>query len=200
MNRLLKVAITGPESTGKSMIAQELADHYSTVWVPEYARVHLLKLDQPYVYDDVLEIAQNQKASEAAFEPLANKIMFCDTELLVTKIWCEDKFNTCHSWILKQLEQQHYDLYLLMDADLPWQYDPLREDQGNRKYLFDLYRNELENFNFNYRVVSGKDDSRLKNALRFIDELIEKNNSAIMTARQADKLTTQQAVKFDNII
>lgn len=173
MADVLKVAITGPESTGKSMIAQLLADHYQTVWVPEYARIHLLGIDRPYNYGDLLEIAQKQLTSEKVFEPLANKILFSDTELLVAKIWCEDKFGTCHSWILEALEKQHYDLYLLMDIDLPWQYDPLREDENRRTILFEKYRNELEKYNFNYKIVSGQDVLRLKNAIGHIDDCIK---------------------------
>lgn len=173
MADLLKVAITGPESTGKSMIAEQLAEHYHTVWVPEFARIHLLGLDRPYNYDDILEIAQKQLISEKVFETLANKMLFSDTEMLVAKIWCEDKYNKCHTWILEALEKQHYDLYLLMDIDLPWQYDPLREDESRRSILFEKYQDELKKYNFNYRIVSGRDDTRLKNAIHYVDELIK---------------------------
>lgn len=173
MSRLIKIAVTGPESTGKSMMAQQLADHYMTVWVPEFARVHLLNIGRPYNYNDILEIAQKQRASDRVFELLAKKLMFSDTELLVTKIWCEVKYGKCHPWILDAIEKQDYDLYLLMDIDLPWEYDPLREHPEKRKYLFDYYRNELEKYGFNYRVVHGKDDERFKNALAFVEELLK---------------------------
>lgn len=177
MSKLLKIAVTGPESTGKSMIAQQLADHYQTVWVPEYARVHLLNINRPYDYDDILEMAQKQKVSEKVFESLARKLMFSDTELLVTKIWCEVKYGKCHPWILDELNKQDYVLYLLMDTDLPWEYDPLREHPDKRKYLFDLYRNDLEKYGFNYRIVSGVDDARLKMAANFVDEFVAKSQS-----------------------
>ncbi|MCF8366867.1 MAG: ATP-binding protein [Bacteroidales bacterium] len=172
MDKLIKIAITGPESTGKSMIAEQLADHYNTVWVPEYARIHLLNLGLDYNYDDILEIAKRQQASEKVLESLANKILFCDTELLVTKIWCEVTFKQCHPWIMEELKKQDHHLYLLMDTDLPWEYDPLREHPEQRKFLFDLYVNELERLGFNYRVVRGKDDERLKNAVKSVEELM----------------------------
>jgi len=172
MDDLIKIAITGPESTGKSMMAEQLADHYTTVWVPEYARLHLLKLGKPYGYDDILEIAQKQKASQQVFETLAKKMIFCDTELLVTKIWSEVKYKKCHPWIADQLKVQDYKLYLLMDIDLPWQYDPLREHPHQRQYLFDYYRQELEKYNFNYRIVSGKNEERLKNAIQCVEKLL----------------------------
>jgi len=174
MPKLLKVAITGPESTGKSMMAGQLADHYTTVWVPEYARLHLLKLNRPYNYDDVLEIAKKQLATEKVFDSLAKKVLFSDTDLLVTKIWCEDKFEKCHPWILDNLKKQHFDLYLLMDIDLPWEYDPMREDENRRKFLFDWYQKELEEYNCNYRIISGRDELRLKNAIREVDKLVLK--------------------------
>jgi NadR type nicotinamide-nucleotide adenylyltransferase len=173
MDDLLKVAITGPESTGKSMMSAYLADHYQTVWVPEYARIHLLKLEKQYTYNDVLEIARKQKASEQVMEPLSNKILFSDTEMLVNKIWCEDKFKKCHPWILNQFQKQQYDLYLLMDVDLPWEYDPLREDKDRRNYLFDWYRSELDKRNVRYRIVSGVGEARFVNAVRFVDELLD---------------------------
>ena len=174
MSNILKIAITGPESTGKSLMAQQLADYYATVWVPEYARIHLLNLERPYNYTDILEIAQKQKTSEKIFETLAKKILFADTELLVTKIWCDIKYKNCHSWIIDELRKQDYDLYLLMDVDLPWKYDPLREHPDRRKYLFDYYKDELRKHNFNYRIVSGLNENRFNNALRFVEEI--KNN------------------------
>jgi NadR type nicotinamide-nucleotide adenylyltransferase len=172
MPKLVKIAITGPESTGKSMLAQQLADHYATTWVPEFARVFLLNITRDYTFDDILEIAQKQKKSEKVFETLANKVLIADTELLVTKIWCDVKYKKCHQWIHDELRKQQYDLYLLMDVDLPWEYDPLREHPDKRKFLFDLYKKELENLRFNFKIVNGNGDERYKNALRFVEELV----------------------------
>jgi NadR type nicotinamide-nucleotide adenylyltransferase len=172
-SKLKKIAITGPESTGKSMIAQQLADHYRTVWVPEFSRVYLLHQEHPYNYNDILEIAKGQLKSEGALAKIARKLYFADTELLVTKIWCDVKFGKCHQWIRDHLEKQDYDLYLLMDIDLPWEYDQLREDPHQRKLLFDLYETELKSRNVNYRVVRGIDDERFKNALSFVSEFLK---------------------------
>ena len=167
-NKIFKIAITGPESTGKSQLAHELAERFQTVWVPEFARVYLSKLSRPYHYDDILEIAQGQVKSAEAILPLANKICFLDTELLVTKIWCDVKYKICHPWIIENLKNQDVDLYLLTDVDLPWEFDPLREHPDKRKFLFDLYKNELDKLGFNYQVVSGVGVERLKNAISFL--------------------------------
>jgi len=172
-NKVKRIAITGPESTGKSILAQQLADHFRTVWVPEFSRVYLLQQDRPYNYDDILNIAQGQKKSEKALSKIARKLMFSDTELLVTKLWCDVKYGKCHPWITENLAKQQYDLYLLMDIDLPWQYDPLREHPNSRKQLFDLYQEELETRNLNYRLVSGLDDVRFKNAVAFVEEVLK---------------------------
>ena len=169
-DKLIKIAITGPESTGKSLLAQELADHYRTVCVPEFARVYLLKLDGEYTQNDILEIAKGQKATEDVIAGLAKKVLFADTELLVTKIWSDFKYGKCDPWIEEAFRKQHYDLYLLMDVDIPWQYDPMRENPEQRKELFDLYRSELDQAGFKYSIVSGLDEERLNNAIRIIND------------------------------
>lgn len=172
MRKIVKIAITGPESTGKSMISEQLANHYRTVWVPEFARYYLNKIARPYDYEDILEIAKGQVKSAEALLKLTNKVVFSDTELLVTKIWCEVKYRKCHPWIIENFEKQDYDLYLLMNTDLPWQYDPMREHPEMRDELLRLYKNELEIHNLNYRVVSGLGEERLKNAISLVDELL----------------------------
>jgi len=170
MNRPLKIAITGPESTGKSMLAEQLASHYRTVWVPEYARTYINRLNRPYNQEDILEIAKGQIRSEYEITTGGNKIMFYDTELIVTKIWSEVKYGNCNPWILSMIERNNYDLYLLCNIDLPWTEDPQREHPHLREYLFDLYLEEMKRRRFNYSIVSGTGKNRLGNALKIIEE------------------------------
>jgi len=172
LDKLIKIAVTGPESTGKSVLSQQLAEHYNTVWVPEFARLYLLNIERPYVYDDILEIAKGQVESEKIIEALANKIIISDTELIVTKIWCDVKFGKCHSWIEEQLIRQKYNLYLLMDVDLPWQFDPMREHPDAREFLMEKYVEELKRLGFSYKIVSGVGEERLRNAIGFVNEMI----------------------------
>ena len=171
-----RIAITGPESTGKSMLAEQLAAHYHTVWVPEYAREYLELLGEPYEERDILSIARGQLLSETSKQILAKNFLFCDTELLVTKIWSEVKYGRCHPWIPENIVKHHYDLYLLCDIDLPWEYDPLREHPDQRQYLFDLYYNELKIRNYPFDVVRGTGPDRLKNALKIIEDFAFKLN------------------------
>jgi NadR type nicotinamide-nucleotide adenylyltransferase len=168
---LFRIAVTGPESTGKSTLAEELADHYKTVWVPEYAREYVGSLDRPYTREDILIIAKRQLENEKALSKKANRLLFCDSELIVTKIWSEDKFKSCDEWILKNIESHRYDLYLLCYIDLPWQDDPQREDPHRREYLFDLYLQELTERNLPFHLISGSGEERLKNAMDKIDHI-----------------------------
>lgn len=165
---LIRIAITGPESTGKSVLTQQLAEFFSTSWVPEYAREYIGSLDRPYVQDDILEIAKGQIRNEKLFQQKASGIFFCDTELIVTKIWSEVRFGSCDPWILKQIEMNRYDLYLLCDIDLPWQDDPQREHPHMRKELLNLYINELEERNLPFSLVNGFYGKRLENAISAI--------------------------------
>ena len=169
---MLKIAITGPESTGKSILAEQLAGYYHTTWVPEFARTYIEQLDRPYTQEDILLIAKGQLESEFRSEQSARGVLFCDTELIVTKIWSEVKYQHCDPWILKMIEDKPYDLYLLCDIDIPWAFDPQREHPHYRKELFELYLNELSERKLNFRIVSGLGASRLENAVQFVKELI----------------------------
>jgi NadR type nicotinamide-nucleotide adenylyltransferase len=166
-----RIAVTGPESTGKSVLSEQLAEHYHTSWVPEYSRVYLEQLGKPYSYDDILKIAQGQSALEESLAGKANKYLFCDTEFIVTRIWSIFKYQTCDPWIDRQIDEHRYDLYLLCDIDLPWEYDPLREHPGHRNELFSLYKHELESRGLPYHIVSGTGSKRITKAISFIERI-----------------------------
>lgn len=164
-----KIAITGPESTGKSNLAIKLAEHFQTVFVPEFARVYIDDLSRPYNQDDILHIAENQLINERIALNNANRFLFCDTELIVTKIWSLHKYNDCHPLILDQIERYPYDLYLLCDIDLQWEFDVQREHPHLRQFFFEWYKKELEDYGFPYSIVSGEGEQRIKNAINIIN-------------------------------
>lgn len=166
---LKRIAIIGPESTGKSTLACDLANHFNTTWVPEYSREYLAKIDREYNYDDVLNIAKGQLGNENRLALFAENYLFVDTELIINKVWCEHKWNTCHQWILDRLQDHHYDLYLLTYFDIPWVYDPLRENPDIREELFEVYRQQLKNYGANWQVVKGLGEERFRNALAAIE-------------------------------
>jgi len=169
---LKRIAITGPESAGKSEMAEKLARHYNTVFVPEIAREFIDRLNRPYTQDDILRIAKKQLEIEEEIAKQAGGLLFCDTEFLVTKIWSEHKYSSCPPWIEKMFREHVYDLYLLMDIDLPWKPDPQREHPHLRKFFFDWYHRELDQRGFSFEVVSGLGEERLENAIRFVDRLL----------------------------
>ena len=169
---MFKVAITGPESTGKSTLAEKLAHHYKTDFVPEYSRTYLENFEGRYTEDDVVEIAKGQHNLILEEEKKSSKILIADTEIVVCKIWVEYVFKHSNTIIDEILKQQDFDLYLLCDIDLPWTYDPLRENPNidERKELFEIYRNTLEQMKVPFEIVSGDDEVRVNNAIKVIEK------------------------------
>ncbi|MEZ5082818.1 MAG: ATP-binding protein [Bacteroidales bacterium] len=142
-----------------------MANHYKVSWVPEFARDYIDGLGRPYSYDDILIIAKEQFSRNESKHSDTGPYLFCDTELIVTKIWCEFKYGKCHPWIKENIKKQHFDLYLLTDIDLLWQPDEQREHPLQRKELFELYIKELVNLNFPFKIISGTGNKRLRNAV-----------------------------------
>lgn len=174
--------ITGPESTGKSTVAQALATHFDTVFVPEYAREYLNSLGREYNYDDLLLIAKGQVALEDKLSKQAkNNLLFCDTDLLVIMVWCEHKFGKCHPWILEQLAIREYDFYFLTNIDFPWVVDILREhpEPEMRIYFFKLYHAILEQMGLFFVLLSEGENMRLERAVKVVEERCEWNMNKI---------------------
>ena len=169
---MFKIAITGPESTGKSTLSEKLAHHYNTNFVPEYSRSYLENFVGQYTENDVVEIAKGQYNLILEEEKKSSKILIADTEIVVCKIWVEYVFKHSNTIIDEILKQQDFDLYLLCDIDLPWVYDPLRENPNidERKELFEIYRNTLEQMKVPFEIVSGDDEVRVNNAIKVIEK------------------------------
>jgi NadR type nicotinamide-nucleotide adenylyltransferase len=162
---LQRIAIVGPESTGKSTLARGLADYFQTRWVPEFARAYLEQIERPYAREDLLVIARAQRKMEEKLAPLAFRYLFCDTNLLVIRIWSEYKYGQCDPWILAHERLDRYALHLLTDIDLPWEEDPLREHPHARAELMSLYEHALMQAGVPYAKISGHAEERLRNAL-----------------------------------
>ena len=173
VKKLIRIAVTGPESTGKSMLTQQLAESFGTVWVPEFAREYIDNLGRPYIEEDILEIAKGQLDREETQAALAKGLLFCDTELTVTRIWSEVKYGRCHPWILEKIREHAYDLLLLCYIDIPWESDPQREHPHLREHLFSLYQKELAGRDGPFEVVTGLGPERLQNAIRAIRKNID---------------------------
>lgn len=180
-----KIAIIGPESTGKSTLCGQLAQHYETMWCPEFAREYLLTNGTNYTYDDLLTIAKGQIALEEEYMLMLERQslpllengghlpLFIDTEMYVMKVWCEFVFGQCHSFILEQIVRREYDLYLLCNTDLPWTPDDLREypEFETRQKLFRIYKDILINQAVPWVEVGGTYEERLATAIAAVDRL-----------------------------
>jgi nicotinamide riboside kinase len=174
-DKIIRIVLTGPECTGKSTLAVQLAQHYATIYIPEYAREYVGSLSRPYDYDDVVHIAEIQVKQLEANLNRANRILFLDTYLDITKVWFDLVFNRRPNWIDKELSKHSVDFYLLCDTDIPWEPDPVRENGGKmREHLLVLYKKELVDFGCEFGMVQGSGVERLYNAIRLVDNYIQK--------------------------
>ena len=180
--KLQKIVVLGPESTGKSTLSEALAKHYGVVDCKEYARQYLHENGIKYNFEDLLTIARGQltleneaieKAGQLFIDKSKNKIII-DTNMYVMKVWCEYVFNNCHTYILDEINNREYDLYLLCDIDLPWSADEMREypDEKPRQELFAIYKDILINQNTPWGIVSGAGAERTQNAIKLIDKVL----------------------------
>jgi len=172
-----KIVIIGPESTGKSTLCSQLAEHYKTCWCPEFAREYLKETGGKYSFHDLLNIAHGQlELEDTMLTQAKNGFYFIDTDMYVMKVWCEVVFETCHTWILKQIALRKYDLFFLCDIDLPWVKDDLREypDLEFRKKLFKMYRDLMVTQKTKWAEISGTHAQRLQTAVSIIDTVFTK--------------------------
>lgn len=169
MEEIKRIVLIGPESTGKSTLAEQLAYFYGTIWMPEYAREYVEKLNQPYTFEDVVIIAKRQIEIEKDYLLKAKQYLFIDTDLIITKIWFLEVYKTYPQWIDKEIRKKETHLYLLCNTDIEWQPDPIRENAGEmREYLFERYKQELEKLAVPFGIVSGRNKQRLDNAIQHI--------------------------------
>ncbi|MFT3909910.1 MAG: ATP-binding protein [Ferruginibacter sp.] len=175
-----KIVVIGPESTGKSSLCEQLAKHFKTEWVREYAREYLVKHGTDYTYEDLLKISAGQlKGEEDAIINIQRstsntQLLFIDTDLYVMKVWSEFVFNKCDNLILTQIANRQYDLYLLCNTDVPWVKDELREypDLKTREKLFYFYKDAMINQHVPWIEIAGDYDQRLKTAIEAVNKII----------------------------
>ena len=155
---MFKVGIIGPESTGKSTLAQYLATRYEGLFVAEHARVYLEERARErgsayaYTREDVLRIAQYQVEQLLELSEQEG-VAFFDTELIITKVWLEHKYGECPAFVEDALHQYPMDVYLLCYPDLAWEPDPVRENPNIREYLFEWYEREVQALEVPYYIV-----------------------------------------------
>lgn len=172
----LKIVLFGPESTGKTTLAKQLAQYFKTQWVPEYMRTYLQKkwdeTKTSISKDDLLPIAIGQMNDENKYAAQANHYLFCDTNLLELKVYCQYYYEGyCPDPILIASLENQYDYYLLTDIDLPWEADDLRDRPYDRSTLFRKFEAALQQQDVPYSIVSGNAQDRLETAIAIVKGL-----------------------------
>lgn len=165
----------GPESTGKTTLAKQLAQYYKTEWVPEFARDYLQEKWEENqhicVAEDMMPIAYGQVALENQKLAVANKYLFCDTNLMVTKVFSEMYYGFCDALLNEAALEHDYDLFFLTDIDVPWEKDDLRDTPDGRETVFSVFKQTLINTKKPFITLSGDKESRLAKATAIINNL-----------------------------
>ena len=179
---LVKVVLFGPESTGKTTLSRHLARHYNTVWAPEYAREYLQKKwnneRKTCEKEDLIPIAIGQMKLENKLSKRADKVLICDTDLLETKVYSEEFYGGFVDEKLNKAAQENsYDLYLLTYIDTPWEEDDLRDRPEQRLEMFNAFEKSLKDNNRPYILLKGDKETRLKNAVKAIDKIIQEKEN-----------------------
>jgi NadR type nicotinamide-nucleotide adenylyltransferase len=171
-NHIKKVVVIGPECTGKSELSKFLAEHFKTVWVQEYARAYCNKLIHGYEQSDLTKITNGQGRMEDEWIYDANRVLICDTNAVVVKVWSEFKYGKCDPDIIKQITERKYDLYLLTYVDVPWEADKQREHPDKREQLWQIFSDELSKLNVPVVDIRGSRDERRKKGIEAIEQIL----------------------------
>lgn len=169
---LTRIVVTGSESTGKTTLANSIAEHYAVPWIPEFARDYAENKDEPLTADDVGPIAAGQIAREDAAFQNASGVVILDTDIVSTVVFAEHYYGRVPSWIEHAAQERLADLYLLCDTDVPWVADQVRDAQHHRRQIHDLFVQRLAQLAATVRVVGGTTSphERLKRALEHIED------------------------------
>lgn len=168
---VIKIILTGPESSGKTTLALKLSQYYNEPFVAEYARLYLEEKGPLYDFNELLKMAKGQTEAENEGLRDANRFLFCDTDLLTFKIWSEFKFGSHLTAIDDQIKKLTNRFYLLCSPDFPWVFDELRENEDDRWEIFELYKEVLNDHDMEYFILEGNELYRFNTAIELINGL-----------------------------
>lgn len=165
----MKIVITGPESVGKSTLVNQLGKYFKdAISYKEFARSYVENQNGHYNYTDIENIAKEQLNEYDKSKDHEGIVLF-DTFLIVTKVWFKHVYNKLPEWFEEELLKRPVDLFLLCEPDIPWVYDPVRENCNDREFFFNLYRNEIESYGYNYQIIRGQGKERTLNAIEIVE-------------------------------
>lgn len=165
----LRIVLTGPESSGKTELANSLSKYFKMPFVPEYAREYLNKKNKEYDLSDLLKINNAQTKIQKVTD---GEMVFWDTDIITIIIWAKEKFNTKNEIFEKSLKENVPHFYLLCNPDLDWEQDDLRENPNDRYRLLREYQSILTKRRIPYAHIQGKGKIRLANAIDSIQSQV----------------------------
>lgn len=166
-----KIIVTGPESSGKTTLFKQITSSYKIRGVKEYAREYIGNLNREYNYLDILQIAKKQFENEQKLSSNNPQFLIADTDLLTLEIWCEFKYKKCHPFVLDTLRNHLPNLYILCYPDIPWEFDPQRENPKDRIDLFNLYESKIKALGVDYHIVKGNEQNRFQLSKTIINNI-----------------------------
>ena len=178
---VIKVAVLGAESTGKTTLCRDLAAHFGCSWVPEYMRTYLqAKWDSEQLtckWDDLLPIAQgqieleNKLAEQAAQMSNNHPYLFSDTSLFELMVYANWYYGDCPDALTNAALAHHYDLILLTAIDTPWVADDLRDSPHQREEISAYFAHQLTIHNKLFHIISGSRELRVVEVVELLSTL-----------------------------
>jgi NadR type nicotinamide-nucleotide adenylyltransferase len=171
---VIKVVLTGSESTGKTALAHRLAEHFDAPLAEEFVRGYAAARGEPLGFGDHGPIAKGQMTSEDAAIALAKDLVILDTDLVSTVVYCEHYFGRCPPWIADAAVARAGDLYLLLRPDIPWVADGVRDRGSRREEMHIVFRDKLDALGLTYVEIGGESDARIEAAIGAVEVLVAK--------------------------
>jgi len=171
---MLRIVITGAESTGKTTLAKSLSGYYGAPWTGEYVRDYVDEIGRELAASDLDPIARGQLAQEDAGLLKAQRLVFHDTNILSSIIYANHYFETVIDWVNDAFLERDYTLYLFCLPDIPWAADEGQRDSAEaRNTLHAKFKDALNKLNLPYLEISGSQVERMHRAVKAIDQVVD---------------------------
>jgi NadR type nicotinamide-nucleotide adenylyltransferase len=174
-----RIVVTGSESTGKTTLARALGERLATVATPEFSREYADARGVPLDQHDVEAIAMGQIALEDRRGLEARHgLMVLDTDLFSTVVYGPHYYGTLQPWIERAALERRGDLYLLLDIDVPWVPDAIRDRGQHRAHMHSLFRGMLERYGLPFVTIGGRWGERYERAVVEVERLLGAGSDA----------------------